>query len=70
MFAAWALIAYEDKGMGVLAAVEVIARGDKPIELTMQKRIKQGQKKHEHQELLIVQIPFKPHRYQIQWRPS
>lgn len=68
MFTSWALIAYEDRGLGVHAAGELLARGDTPADVALEKRVKQGQKRYEKQMLMIVRAPFKKHLREIPWR--
>jgi len=68
MFATWALLAYEDHGLGVFAAVEMIEHGRTPADLALQKRVVQGQKKRKEQTLLIMRAPFKRHIHAIEWR--
>lgn len=68
MFSSWALVAYEDRGLGVFAAVEMIEHGHSPADLSLIKRVAQGQKKREEQTLLVVRAPFKKHMHAIEWR--
>ena len=52
---------------GVRRGRSARSRGQPP-DLALQKRVKQGQKKHEKQQLLIVRTPFKKHLHEIRWR--
>lgn len=68
MFDKWALIAYEDRGLGVFAASELLARGDAPTDVALERRVKQGQKNYRDKLLMIVRAPFKKHLHEIPWR--